>query len=350
MPKTFQRREVLRAGAVGAAASAGMIGRTVWTASPAAASRPKSTPTSQVGASPSPDAMAGTLACSRNAPPIGPVDTSRFDPHVYLQTFDAGTITHEGDKTIHTYDIAVVDAQIEIASGIKFPAWTYNGQVPGPTIRVPQGHVVRVHFTNNGSLPHTMHFHGFHPSAMDGADPSQWVFPGDSTVYEFEAEPFGVHLYHCHVSPFSMHINKGLYGMFIVDPSTPRPPARELVMMMNGFDTNDDEENEFYAVNTVAFYYLYKPIPLKVNQLNRIYLVNITEFDPVNSLHTHATFFQEYPTGTSLTASRYTDITTLGQAERSILEFTYKTPGQFMFHAHQTEFVDLGWNAMFEVT
>ena len=183
----------------------------------------------------------------------------------------------------------------------------------------------------------------------DGSLPEHQVAPGDSFLYEFDAEPFGVHLYHCHVPPLRRHIHKGLYGVFIIDPRQARPPARELVMAMNGFDTNLDGENEVYAVNTVAFHYVRHPIPLRVGEPVRIYLVNFTEFDPVNSLHTHANFFHEYRTGTSLTPNGYTDIVVLAQAERAILELTYRYPGTYMFHAHQTEFSELGWSGMFQV-
>ena len=116
-------------------------------------------------------------------------------------------------------------------------------------------------------------------------------------------------------------------------------------MTMNGFDTNLDGENEVYAVNTVAFHYVRHPIPLSVGGLVRIYLVNLTEFDPVNSLHTDANLFSGYLTGTSLTPNNFTDITVLAQAERAILKLTYKFPGT----AHQTEFPELGWTGMFDV-
>ncbi len=169
-------------------------------------------------------------------------------------------------------------------------------------------------------------------------------------IYEFTAEPFGLHLYHCHVMPLKKHIHKGLYGTFIIDPPEPRPPARELVMVMNAFDLDGDGENEFYAVNTLAFAYQDHPIDLKVGELVRIYLVNMTEFDLINSFHIHGNFFKLYRTGTSLTPHDYTDTVMLCQGERAILEFTYKFPGKFMFHAHQSEFAELGWIGLFEVT
>src|SRR3990170_1485229 len=123
-----------------------------------------------------------------------------------------------------------------------------------------------------------------------------------------------------------------------------------MVMVMNGFDTNFDGENEIYAVNTVPFAYQINPIPLVRGQLNRIYLVNILEFDLVNSIHVHANFFHVFRTGTSLVPSEFTDTITMCQAERAVLEMRFHYAGRFMFHAHQTEFTELGWMGLFEVT
>jgi FtsP/CotA-like multicopper oxidase with cupredoxin domain len=279
---------------------------------------------------------------------VGDVDLSTFDPSAYMVDFDYGTTsTLPSGQTLRSWKIVAVDQDIEVAPGVRFPAWTYNGRVPGPTLRCTEGDRLRVQFINAGTHPHTIHFHGIHAAGMDGV--FEIVPPGGEFTYEFDAEPFGLHLYHCHAPPLRRHLHKGLYGVFIIDPRSPRPPARELVMAMNGFDTNLDGRNEVYAVNTVAFHYVRHPIPLRVGELVRIYLVNFTEFDPVNSLHTHANFFHEYRTGTSLTPNGYTDVTVLAQAERAILELTYRHPGTYMFHAHQTEFSELGWSGMFEV-
>ena len=231
-----------------------------------------------------------------------------------------------------------------------FPAWTYNGQVPGPTIRATEGDRVRVLFRNLGSHPHSIHFHGWHPPEMDGSLAGQEVQPGQTFVYEFDADPFGLHLYHCHTVPLKRHIHKGLYGAVIIDPrasSGSRPSADEFVMVMNAFDTTFDAENEVYAVNTVANAYMREPIRVTVGRLVRIYLVNLTEFDPVNSLHLHGMFFDVYRTGTSLVPSERTDTIMLCQGERAILETTFRYPGDFMFHAHQSEFAELGWMGLF---
>jgi FtsP/CotA-like multicopper oxidase with cupredoxin domain len=278
----------------------------------------------------------------------GEVRPEGFDPSAFLERFDGGQVERlPSGRLVRHYELVAVDREIEVAPGVFFPAWTYNGQVPGPTLRATEGDLVRVHFRNLGGHPHTIHFHGVHPAAMDGV--FEVVDPGSSYLYEFEAQPFGLHLYHCHAVPLKKHIAKGLYGAFIVDPRTPRPPAREMVMVMNGFDTNFDGENEVYAVNTVAFAYQNRPIAVRRGELQRIYLVNALEFDLINSIHLHGNFFHVYRTGSSLVPHEFTDTLMMCQGERHVIEFRYDLPGRYMFHAHQSEFTELGWMGVFEV-
>ena len=94
---------------------------------------------------------------------------------------------------------------------------------------------------------------------MDGV--FEIVEPGEEFTYEFPAQPAGMHLYHCHSTPLKKHIHKGLYGAFIIDPKVPREPARELVLVMNGYDTDGDGGNNFYTVNGRRFYYAKLPDP-----------------------------------------------------------------------------------------
>jgi FtsP/CotA-like multicopper oxidase with cupredoxin domain len=293
---------------------------------------------------------------------VGRVPTDTFNPTSYLTAWNFNDLgpaerarfyreTPRPDGSmLREYEFFSVDREIEIAPGLFFPAWTFNGQVPGPTIRATEGDRVRVTFRNQGTHPHSIHFHGWHPPAVDGALPGQEVQPGETFVYEFDADPFGLHLYHCHTVPLKRHIHKGLYGTFIVDPRSSagsRPPADEFVMVMNAFDTTFDAENEVYAVNTIANAYAHDPITVTVGKLVRIYLVNVTEFDPVNSFHLHGMFFDVFRTGTSLTPNERTDTLMLCQGERAIVETTFRYPGDFMFHAHQSEFAELGWMGIF---
>lgn len=283
--------------------------------------------------------------------PIYQISEVEFDPDEYLRNFEYGRISehNETGQTIREYVIVAEDDLVqEIAPGVFYNVWTFNGTVPGPTIRATEGDLVRITFVNNGTKPHTMHFHGIHPAIMDG------VFEpvgggGGRFTYEFEAGPVGVHPYHCHIMPLEEHIIHGLYGVFIVDPKEGRAPADEMVMVLNGFDTDFDTENNFYAANTIPFYYQHHPIQIERDRLIRVYVVNMVEFDPINNFHLHGNLFYYYPTGTDLSASFYTDMITLSQTERGIMEFTYEHTGKFLFHAHKVEFSEKGWVGVFLV-
>jgi FtsP/CotA-like multicopper oxidase with cupredoxin domain len=304
---------------------------------------------------------------------VGDVDNARngFDPAATLTDWDTGTVSRLPDgRTLRTFEVVGENKEIEIAPGLLFPAWTYNGRVPGPTLRATESDRLRIVFQNNGSHPHSMHFHGIHAARVDGVPGAGIVDPGGEFVYEFDALPFGCHLYHCHALPLKRHIHKGMYGAFIVDPDPARHPEhagvarsrllgtpenrewQELLMVMNGFDTDFDNENETYAVNTVAHHFMKHPIRIDRRRSVRIYLVNILEFDLVNSFHLHGNFFDYYDHGTTLTPTLKTVDTVMQcQAQRGVLEFTYREheTGMYMFHAHQSEFAELGWMGMFDV-
>ena len=136
----------------------------------------------------------------------------------------------------------------------------------------------------------------------------------------------------------------------IVDPKQERQPADEMVMVLNGIDTDFDTENNYYDANTIPFYYQHHPIQIKTNELIRIYVVNMVEFDPINNLHLHGNLYKYYPTGTDLVPSFYTDMITLSQTERGIMEFEYQYPGKYLFHAHKVEFSEKGWVGIFLVS
>jgi FtsP/CotA-like multicopper oxidase with cupredoxin domain len=283
---------------------------------------------------------------------VGEVDHARngFSPYDILTDFDGGEVsTDSSGRTVREYEFLAVTKEIEIVPGLFFPAWTYNGRVPGPTIRATEGDRIRIKFVNSTDHRHTIHFHGIHSAAVDGVPGQGEIGSGESFTYDFIAEPFGTHLYHCHSVPLAQHIHRGLYGAFIVDPKKGRPDANEMVMVMNAFDPNFDGENEVYAVNTVGFAYMVRPIEIEKGRLQRAHVINVTEFDPINSIHLHANFFNLFRTGTKLEPDEYTDTISMGQAERHMIEFTYDQPGHFMFHAHQTEFVELGWLSAFQV-
>ncbi|HEX5982717.1 MAG TPA: multicopper oxidase domain-containing protein [Solirubrobacterales bacterium] len=279
-----------------------------------------------------------------------------FHPTELLRDFDYGrTRRLASGRVLREWDLVAVDREIEVAPGVKYEAWTYNGRVPGPTLRAREGELLRINFVNNSDHPHTVHVHGIHSALMDGMPGigenrgGGQIEPKQSFTYEFDASPFGLHLYHCHVAPLAAHIARGLYGAFVIDPKQGRPEADEMVMVMNGFDTNFDLGNEVYAVNTVGFHYVDEPIQVAREELVRIYLVNVLEYDPLNSFHIHGNFFNYFPTGTSLQPTEFTDTVIQGQAQRGILELKFPYDGDYMFHAHVSEFAELGWSGFFRV-
>jgi FtsP/CotA-like multicopper oxidase with cupredoxin domain len=336
---SVSRRDFLKLGLGGAASLAGVGVLAATIATPPGAKAQGAQPTTQHENHMDMPGMDGEVDHKTNG----------FNPTDLLTDFDGGKVsTLPTGQTLREYDIFAGDKTIEVAPGISYPAWTYNGRVPGPTIRAREGDRIRINFLNGTGQPHSIHFHGIHPAGMDGV--FEPVPSGGKFVYEFDAEPFGVHLYHCHVMPLAKHIAKGLYGAFIVDPKQGWPKAEhEFVMVMNGFDIDFDDENEIYAVNSIPFHYDKHPIKIKKDALVRVFLVNLLEFDPINSFHLHANLFYYYPTGTSLTPSEYTDMIAQMQAQRGMLEFRYKFPGKYMFHAHKTEFAELGWTGNFVV-
>jgi FtsP/CotA-like multicopper oxidase with cupredoxin domain len=339
-----------------------------------------------------------------------------FDPHEFLTTFhtgqeDSGSVPQrvyeENGRTVREFELIAVDTTISIAPGVEFAAWAYNGQVPGPTLRVVEGDLVRVTFKNLGRHAHTIHPHlkNVNPK-MDGIPQNGpgVLETGESFTYEWQAQPAGTHLYHCHSLPLKEHVHRGLYGTIIVDPDPDRvresprdyvnshgpmtqefrerlvaeaksrnheyaetDEVQELVVVMNSFDTNFDGENEVYAANTRAFAYgvgetdgdgnweageTKRPIQVDGQKPVRVYLVNTTEFDVINSFHSHSQFFDYYDHGTTLTPTHKTIDTIMQcQAQRGIIELDYSDhqPGLYMFHAHQSEFAELGWMSFFEV-
>jgi len=92
-----------------------------------------------------------------------------FHPTQLLRSFDTGRVSALPDgRTLREWEVVAVDKDVEVAPGVSFPAWTFDGRIPGPTLRCREGDRLRVRFVNGSAHPHTMHFHGIHPADMDG--------------------------------------------------------------------------------------------------------------------------------------------------------------------------------------
>jgi FtsP/CotA-like multicopper oxidase with cupredoxin domain len=240
-------------------------------------------------------------------------------------------------------NLRTVERPLEVADGLYVNAWTYNGGVPGPVLRARQGDTLEVDFENTSSRAHNVHFHGRHDVGQDGWQP---VPPGARERYLIAAGPPGLHPYHCHVPPIAEHIARGMYGALIVDPPQPRPPAHEFVLVLGGWPAAAGGRNQAYAWNGIAGYYARFPLKVAVGELVRLYVLNMVSFDPVASFHLHAETFDVWRTGWGPEPDDHTDIVTLGQSERVIVEFRLPRRGRYMFHPHQTHMAEqgaMGW-------
>lgn len=141
---------------------------------------------------------------------------------------------------VREFRFTAAQSTIDLGGGPAFKALTFNGQAPGPAIRVTEGEVVRVVLDNRLEAPTTIHWHGIPLiNAMDGVPgvTQEAVKPGGSFVYQFKAEPAGTFFYHSHVG---LQLDQGLYGPLIIEPrQRERPADREFVLMLEDWATVD---------------------------------------------------------------------------------------------------------------
>src|SRR5215210_808936 len=232
------------------------------------------------------------------------------------------------------YTLIAQDAELEIAPGKVVKTWTYNGTMPGPTLRFTEGDNVTVKFINKTPIPHTVHMHGNHDALNDGVH--HQIMPNETYLYNITAGPAGALMYHCHAYPTSLHIRMGMYGAMIVDPKDkPLPPAREFVMVLSEYD--DDNilkfETEYYPINGYLDQYVQNPIQVNRDELVRLYVINIGTTIPYQ-FHLHSTIFKAYPSG--LLSNEPIDVQTapVGPGDATLIEAKWKYPGTYLFHSH----------------
>jgi FtsP/CotA-like multicopper oxidase with cupredoxin domain len=229
-------------------------------------------------------------------------------------------------------------------------AWTYNGQVPGPMIRVRQGDRVRIVLKNELPEETSIHWHGMRlPNVMDGvAHPpitQQPVPPGGSYTYEFTAKDAGTFFYHTHVRE-DRQLMAGLSGPFIVDPRSPRGKADlDYTIMLQEWRINPQTgrtwpampamaEPNFFTINGKAF-----PATdtLEVKKGARVRLRFIGAGQFVHPMHVHgfpfkivATDGHPVPPAAQLTK----DTVNVAPGERYDVEFVADEPGTWILHCH----------------
>ncbi|CAE6714423.1 MAG: multicopper oxidase domain-containing protein [Nitrospira sp.] len=151
-------------------------------------------------------------------------------------------------KVVEVSMTAVETKLVIDGEGHTYDAWTFNGQFPGPVIRVQEGDEVVFSLTNpeTNGRPHSMDFHAAETNFLEHY---KEVRPGESLQYRFKAKWPGIFAYHCGASPMIQHIARGMMGAIIVDPKDPKalPKAdREYVLVQSELFKDPDDADAMF--------------------------------------------------------------------------------------------------------
>ena len=257
-------------------------------------------------------------------------------------------LEYREENGVKVFELTTKAVQWPILEDVSVTAFTYNGTMPGPMIRVTEGDQVRIIVKNELPDATTVHWHGVEvPNAMDGVpgvtqDP---IEPGESFTYEFTAKPAGTFMYHSHFEG-DVQVSAGLYAPFIIDLKEPEanPPAVDKVLMiseslMRGGQTlapmpMSGMEPNFFTINGKAFPST-ETITVKKGERVRLRLIGIGQF--IHPMHLHgfpfeivATDGHPVPEGARLIK----DTVSVAPGERYDIEFTATETGQWVLHCH----------------
>jgi hypothetical protein len=255
------------------------------------------------------------------------------------------------ENGVKVFNLEVSVIRWHILPNVAVDAFAYNGQIPGPRIRVTQGDHVRL--VVHSQLPEstTVHWHGLVlPNKMDGPAfiTQEPIRTGGSYVYEFSADQAGTFFYHSHDHPDRQQ-GLGLYGAFIIDPREPEKdePKADLeyviqlqewllregltypAMLMEGGLPN------YFTINGRA-YPSTDVILMKVGQTVKLRFIG-TSNNFIHPMHVHGGPFTVVARdGVTLSPSaRYdADTINLGPGQRYDVIWPARKPGKWLIHCH----------------
>src|SRR5579884_4018468 len=247
----------------------------------------------------------------------------------------------------------------ELASGITYNFWTYNGHVPGPFIRVRVGDTVEVHLKNSSpDKTHTVDFHAV--SGPGGGAPVLMANPGSEAVASFKMLQPGLYIYHCAANPVPAHIASGLYGLLLVEPEGGLEKAdREFYVMQSEFYTEGplgqqgfqpyssakaSAETPEYVVFNGHVGSLTGENTLKANvgERVRIYFGNIGP-NKISSFHVIGGIFERvYREGGFNTPEQGIQTTLVPAGGAVIVEFHPRVPGRYTLVDHSIFRIERG--------
>ncbi len=264
------------------------------------------------------------------------------------ETIGAQPLDYELDGDTKVFTLTAQAVQWPIMEGVTMTAYTYNGMVPGPLLRVTEGDKVRVVLKNELPGATTIHWHGILvPNSMDGVPgiTQEAVEPGATFVYEFVAKPAGSFMYHSHTDG-DTQVGLGLYAPFIIDPAQPESPAPDVdvVMMLSEARVVEEQtyeampmagsEPNYFLINGKAFPAT-ETVNVKKGDRVRIRFMGIGQF--VHPMHLHGLPFKivatdGYPVPKAAQLTKDTVLVSPG--ERYDVEFIATATGQWVLHCH----------------
>ena len=234
------------------------------------------------------------------------------------------------DGVVRVFELTCKKVTWEVAPGEKVEAVTYNGTVPGPTIRVVEGQPVRVHVKNEMDESTSVHWHGQRvPNDQDGVPyvTQPPIEPGKDYTYEFTPGPFGSHMYHSHHNAADQ-VGRGMLGALIVEPKdrSAEPAAdKDYLYIVNdtlgGFTING---KGFPATQAYS---------AKMGQRVRFRFMN--EGQMAHPIHLHGLTYEIFARdGYPLPQPFRCDTITVAPGERWDALVVADNPGVWAFHCH----------------
>lgn len=247
---------------------------------------------------------------------------------------------------------------IEISKGVMYNAWTFNGTVPGPVLRVKEGDWLEFTLKNmDPNLPHSVDFHAVH------AAPSRKfidVMPDESGTFTYQASTPGVFMYHCGTQPVLAHIANGMYGVIIVEPKNGYPTDNEIdrsytIVQSEFYKEHDWEdmlegEPDYVVFNGSDYGLKEHPLLAKVGDKIRLY-VNNAGPNEVSSFHVVGTTLDTvYVDGNPRNILYGLQTVLLPASGGAVVEFTVTEEGDYPIVTHQFNHASKGAVAILRVT
>ncbi len=237
------------------------------------------------------------------------------------------------------------ESLLSIAPNVAYHAWTFNGTIPGPILRVRQGQTVNFTLINKGTMGHSIDFHAAQvPPNIDYRP----IPPGASISFSFTPQYPGVFMYHCGMTPVMDHIANGMYGAIIVDPANGWPAAQEYALVQSEFYTQKNADGtyslseqkmmamqpDFVVFNGYAAQYVSAPLTAQPNQKIRLFIVNAGP-SGFSAFHVIGAIFSEYyPDGNPANHMVGNQTVTIPPGGGAVVELTIPEAGKYSFVTH----------------